>query len=552
MNTLQLAEILFPHIDKDVAYYEEKYPYRTLGSSAKVTRLGPSPTGFIHLGNLYGALIDERLAHSGKGLMFLRIEDTDEKRRVEGAEELLIHSLEYFGIHFDEGVTLEGEVGDYGPYTQSKRVEIYQTIAKDLVRRGIAYPSFQTEEELDAIRAAQEAAKAPTTGYYGEWAADRNLTYKDIVEKLEAGLPWVLRLRSTGDATKAVDFKDAIKGKITVYENNQDVILLKTNGVPTYHFAHVVDDHLMRVTHVVRGEEWLATLPIHLELFDKLGWRAPVYCHTAHLMKLEDGKRRKLSKREDPELSLGFYMETGYFPQAVREYLMILLNSNYEDWRRHNPTKALEEFSFKINKLGTSGALFDMNKLDDVSKNTLVTLSETYIADFLIEWAKQYRKDQVSLLEKHREEVIRLLSIGRKGKKPRKDLVHCQQILDFISYYFDETYAIVDELPENVNNQEAVAILEDYRKTYDPADDNGQWFEKIKAIGEKYDYTGNMRAYRDNPEAYRGNVSHVSTVIRLALTGKRISPDLWEIQQIMGKDKVEKRIASYLQKIQQA
>ncbi len=545
MNTLQLAEILFPHIDKDIAYYEEKYPYRNLGNSAKVTRLGPSPTGFIHLGNLYGALIDERLAHSGQGVMFLRIEDTDDKRKVEGAEQLLIHSLEYFGIHFDEGVTPEGEIGNYGPYTQSKRVEIYQTVAKELVRRGMAYPSFQTEEELSAIRATQEAAKAPTTGYYGEWAADRNLSEKEINDKLEAGLPWVLRLKSDGDSTRALDFKDAVKGKITVYENNQDIVLLKTNGVPTYHFAHVVDDHFMRVTHVVRGEEWLATLPIHLELFNKLGWRPPTYCHTAHLMKLEDGKRRKLSKRKDPELSLGFYMETGYFPEAVREYLMILLNSNYEDWRRQNPTKALEEFPFKINKLGTSGALFDINKLDDVSKNTLVTLSETHIADFLINWAKQYQTDCAELLKQHRDEVIRLLSIGRKGKKPRKDLVHCRQIMEFISYYFDETFALVDELPQNVSVEDAKSILKDYLSTYKPDDDNGKWFEKVKTIGERYQYTGDMRAYKENPDAYRGNISHVSTVVRLALTGKSISPDLWEIQQIMGIDKVQERIRSY-------
>lgn len=437
MDYQQLADWLFPDVTTTIDDLEQRFPKRDLAEGTMITRLGPSPTGFIHIGNLYGALIDERMAHQSGGSFLLRIEDTDDKRKVEGAEELIIRAMEYFGIHFDEGVTLEGDKGVYGPYHQSERVDLYHTVAKVLVAQGKAYPSFATEEDLAKIREEQEAQKL-TTGYYGKWAADRNLTMEEIRTKLDAGEPWTLRLKSMGNPDEARSVADGIRGHVTIHPNNQDFVLLKTNGVPTYHFAHVVDDHFMRVTHVVRGEEWLATLPFHIELFETLGWEHPVYCHTAHLMKIdENGTRRKLSKRKDPEMALSFYEEKGYFPQAVREYIMTLLNSDYEEWRLANPELPLEDFPVHLDKMATSGALFDMVKLEDVSKETLVRISEAEIADFVIAWAQKYHQDIYEVLAPQRDDLVKLLAIGRDGKKPRKDLVNAEQIVQFTKYFFD-------------------------------------------------------------------------------------------------------------------
>lgn len=543
----ELAELLFPHIDKDIEYYEEKYPQRELGKKAKVTRLGPSPTGFIHLGNLYGALVDERMAHLSEGPMLLRIEDTDAKRKVEGSEELIINSLKFFGIEFDEGVTIDGQKGDYGPYRQSDRKDIYQCAAKMLTEKGYAYPSFITEEEMAALREEQEK-EGVNTGYYGKWATDRDLTFDQIKEKIEAGEPWTLRLRSTGDPEIAMKFKDGIRGEITVRQNNLDVVILKTNGIPTYHFAHVVDDHFMRITDVVRGEEWLSTLPIHLELFFLMGWNRPNYNHTAHLMKIEDGgKRRKLSKRKDPELSLEYYMRDGYFPLAVTEYLMTLMNSNFEEWRMKNPDKSYTEFAFKTKNMNSSGALFDLNKLNDISKDVLVKMSVEEILEFMLNWSAKFNKEANELLTKYYDELVQLLSIGRGGKKPRKDLMNCTQIMEFISYYFEEGFEHVDALPERVSKEDAKTILTAYLEGYSAEDDNSQWFDKMKAITDENGFTSNNKEFKKNPEAFKGNITDVSTAIRVAVTGRAQSPDLWNIQQIMGEERVKNRINKFLE-----
>lgn len=542
MDYKQLAERLFPDVTTTVDDLEARYPARDLAEGAMITRLGPSPTGFIHIGNLYGALIDERLAHQSGGRFLLRIEDTDDKRKVEGAEALIIRAMEYFGIHFDEGVTLSGDKGDYGPYHQSERVEIYQAVAKQLVAQGKAYPSFATEEDLAKIREAQEAQKL-NTGYYGKWATDRNLTLEEIEEKLAAGEEWTLRLRAAGNPEETRAIPDGIRGHVTIHPNDQDFVLLKTNGVPTYHFAHVCDDHFMRVTHVVRGEEWLATLPFHIELFETLGWEHPVYCHTAHLMKIdENGTRRKLSKRKDPEMALSFYEEKGYFPQAVREYIMILLNSDYEEWRLANPDTPLEDFPVHLDKMATSGALFDMVKLEDVSKETLVRLDEATIADFVIAWAEKYQPDVASVIAPQRDDFMKLLAIGRDGKKPRKDLMNAEQIVQFTKYFFDEWFTQEDALPENIPAEEAVAILEDYLATYDHTDDNEVWFGKIRTITEERGYAVRPKDYKKNPDAYKGHVGDVSTVVRLAITGRRNSPDIWAIQQVLGEEKTIARV----------
>ncbi|MEE3362353.1 MAG: glutamate--tRNA ligase [Anaerovoracaceae bacterium] len=546
MDHEKLADLLFPEIDKTPEDYENIYPPRELPEGAKVTRLGPSPTGFMHLGNLYGAFVDERLAHQSGGVFYLRIEDTDDKRYVEGAVDVIIDSLEYFGIAFDEGAAKDGEHGAYGPYTQSERGEIYRAMAKYLVKNGAAYPCFMTEEEIASMRETQQKAQA-APGVYGEYAKCRDLSYDDVKERIDAGQSWVLRLRSDGDPDEPAEIKvkDAIRGMLTMPENCQDVVILKANGIPTYHFAHVVDDHLMRTTHVVRGEEWLSTLPIHVELFSKMGWRRPVYCHTAQLMKLdENGNKRKLSKRKDPELRLGYYKEMGYHPAAVREYLLTLLNSNYEEWRASHPDADIDDFPFTTKKMSTSGALFDINKLNDVSKDTLVKISAEDLFAFMLEWAEEYDPETASILRGRESYVGPILDLGRSGKKPRKDFVNAPQMFDYISYFFDERFEIRDEAPEEVRGDEK-AILEKYLETYDQSDDQNDWFGKIRGIAESLGYAARPKDFKKEPDRYKGHVGHVSQVIRIAVTGRAQSPDIWEIQQILGEKRVRERVRAF-------
>lgn len=542
MDYKKLAEILFPNINESVEYYEnEVFPKRDLPVGAKVTRLGPSPTGFIHLGNLYGAFVDERLAHQSGGVFFLRIEDTDEKRKVEGSVEIIISSLRYFGLNFDEGALLDGELGNYGSYYQSKRGKIYQCFAKYLVEQGRAYPCFCTEEELEEIR-KQQVEENVNTGYYGKWAKDRNITLEEVQAHLDNKDEFVIRFKSMGTEEGTFEIEDAIRGSLNIHENYQDIVILKTNGIPTYHFAHVVDDHLMRVTHVVRGEEWLSTLPIHYEIFKALGWEHPVYCHTAHLMKMDDGNKRKLSKRKDPELGLGFYMELGYHPASVREYLLTILNSNYEEWRIQNPDSPTEEFEFTLEKMSNSGALFDLDKLNNIGKDVLLKIPAEEIYEFLLNWAKEHKTEIVEVLETNKDSAIKLLSVGRSGDKPRKDLMYCQQIFEFISYFFDEYFEVVDNYPESIDADEAKNLLSAYIDTYDHNDDQSQWFDKIRVIAQENGYAAKPKDYKKNPDMYKGHVGDVSSVIRIAIVGRATSPDVWELQQIMGEEKVRRRI----------
>lgn len=542
MDYKRLADMLFPNTTKTISFYEETvFPKRGLNAGAKVTRLAPSPTGFIHLGNLYGALVDERLAHQSEGVLILRIEDTDDKRKVEGAVETIITSLKFFGLQFDEGATIDGEKGNYGPYYQSNRVEIYHTVAKYLVEIGRAYPCFCTEEELEELKKEQESLNV-NTGYYGKWARDRELSLEEIQKNLDSNKSYVLRFKSMGSQEKTFEISDAIRGELSLTENYQDIVLLKANGIPTYHFAHVTDDHFMRVTHVVRGEEWLSTLPIHFELFKTLGWELPVYCHTAHLMKIDNGVKRKLSKRKDPELGLEYYMKLGYHPAAVREYLLTIQNSNFEEWRIENPQADIDEFEFSLNKMSKSGALFDLDKLNDISKNVLARIPAEEIFDFLLNWSREYKKEIESLLTSNRDSVIKLLSVGRDSAKVRKDLMYCEQIFEFISYFFDDYFKVVDKYPANIDDVEAGKLLVAYLETYDHSDNQEQWFAKIREITAKNGYAEKPKDYKKNPEMYKGHVGDVSTVIRIAVVGRETSPDLWEIQQIMGEEKVRNRI----------
>ena len=547
MDNKLLADILFPDVSKTVEDLEKRYPERN--TKGNITRLGPSPTGFIHLGNLYGAYVDERLAHlTDGGVIILRIEDTDDKRKVEGAEKLLIEALKEYDIEFDEGVTIDGDMGKYGPYHQSERVDIYKTVAKYMVERGYAYPSFVTEEELNEIRTEQEKKKV-NTGYYGDWAKDRNLTAEEIRDKINSGLLWTLRLKSKGNPEETLKIKDGIRKEVVIHPNNQDIVLLKVNKVPTYHFAHVVDDHFMRITHVVRGEEWLSTLPIHIEIFDMLGWMHPLYCHTAHIMKMDGEVKRKLSKRKDPELSLGFYKEKGYFKEAVKEYLMSIINSDFEEWREKNPLIEITEFPFNLNRMSSSGALFDLDKLEHFSKEVISKISEDEIYKRLLNWVKIYKEDMIDEVVQNEDSVKKIIGIGRSDKKPRKDLISCSQIFEFIDYCFDKTYTIKDSLPDEIEPDDAKIILLKYMETLDFNDDKEQWFDKVKAICEKNNYAVKMKDYKKNPENYKGSIVHLTTVIRLSYTGRANSPDIWEIANALGETKVRNRILKYIDEL---
>lgn len=542
MDNKKLAELLFPHIDKTPEEYEKMYPERNLPEGAKVTRIGPSPTGFVHLGNLYNAIIGERLAHQSGGVFFLRVEDTDAKREVEGAVELVISAMEYFGITFDEGVTEnDGTKGEYGPYRQRLRKEIYQCIAKLLVEKGLAYPCFCSEEELTEMREKQISKKL-NFGYYGEWAVCRKLSYDEIKERIERGDEYVLRFRSSGDIENTVEVYDAIRGTLKLQENYQDFVLLKSDGIPTYHFAHVVDDHFMRTTHVVRGEEWLSTLPIHVQVFDALGWKRPIYCHTTVLMKLDGDTKRKLSKRKDPELGLGYYRSEGYLPEAVWEYLLTVLNSNFEEWRMENPDSSVDEFEFTTEKMSTSGALFDMMKFDDISSEIIFKMSPDEIYEKMAAWLNEYDLDFYKLFTRDPELSKKAINVGRDAARPRKDLKNWRQAAKFLSIYYDESLKIEDSFPENVCDEDKAEIIKRYIDGYNHNDDNSEWFQKIRDIANDMGYAVKPKDYKKNPELYKGSITDVSNVIRVALTGKTSSPDLWEICHIIGEASMRKRL----------
>ena len=546
MDYNKLADLLFPDVVNTPEFYEEKFPYRKLPNKAEVTRMAPSPTGFIHLGNLYSALADERIAHRNGGVFYLRIEDTDEKRKVDGAVELIIDTLKYFDIEFDEGAGFEEnpEKNAYGPYFQRQRVDIYHAYAKSLVQRGLAYPCFCTEEELDAVRAKQEEEKV-LTGYYGEYAVCRDMSMEEIEANLAAGKSYVLRLRSQGDPEKEITFVDEIKGEIKLPENIHDIVLLKRDGIPTYHFAHAIDDHLMRTTVVVRGGEWLASAPIHYELFHVLGFKMPKYAHTAHLMKFDEetGGKRKLSKRKDPELSLDYYRQDGYHPYCMKVYLLTLLNSNFEEWHEKFPDKDINEFPFSIDKMNQSGALFDKDKLHNICKNELSKLSEDEVYDFLYKWAYEYesKKAPVWFADKEKMLAILRLYMGVGMKRRRKDLIYAKQIFKLVSYFFD-----IEEDDEKddfrLDKEEVKKLLKAYLDSYSHEDDNSVWFDKLKAIADSNGYASDMKAYKAEPEKFKGNVSDVAEVVRIAVTGHANTPDLWSIVHIMGEDQMRQRI----------
>ncbi len=545
IHTTALAALLFPHVTKTPADMEALFPPRNLPEGAVVSRMAPSPTGFVHLGNLVQGLTSERMCHQSGGTLFLRVEDTDAKREVAGAVEVLINSLRHYSIQFDEGATTDGDNGIYGPYRQRQRADIYHVYAKQLVLQGEAYPCFCTEEELSDIRARQEAEKA-NYGYFGKWAVWRDRPIEDIEAALAAGKPWVLRYRSTGSIENKIKFTDLIKGNLELTENDMDHVLLKSDGIPTYHFAHAVDDHLMHTTHVVRGDEWLPTLPFHLQLFRSLGFKPPKYLHIGPLMKMDGESKRKLSKRKDPELALTYYREAGFPVASVYEYLMTVLNSNFEDWRRANPDAPTDNFKFSYKKMNPAGSLFDAAKLRDVSKNVISRMSTDRIYDEVVAWAKDYDEELYTHLTADTAYTKSILSIGRGGKKPRKDFAVLADVRPYLDFFFDDWFKVTDTYPEGFDKADIKAALEDFLKTYDAADDMNVWFDKIKAVAEGLGFAADMKAYKEHPENYRGNVADISMFLRVAVTGRLNSPDMYAVMQILGRERVVARICAMI------
>ena len=542
----ELADLVFPNIDKTPEYYEELYPKRNLPEGAMVTRFAPSPTGFIHVGSLFGANLDRRLATQTNGVCYLRIEDTDGKREVDDGINLVINGLKVFEIEFDEGPKgTEGSNGNYGPYIQSQRKDIYQCYAKSLIEKGLAYPCFCTAEELDVIRERQEKLKI-VPGYYGEFATCRKMSESQMIERIKKGDPFIIRLKSQGSMSRKIRFKDMIRGIIEFPENVQDIVIIKSDGLPTYHFAHAVDDHLMRTTHVIRGEEWISSVPLHVELFKALGFDMPEYIHTPTIMKEEDGSKRKISKRKDPEASASYYKDNGIPKEAVIDYLMNILNSNLEMLRKQNPHADLAEFKVDPHKISSSGALFDLVKLNDVAKNTISFFTADKVYSEGLEWAEEYDKDLAELMKTHAEFTKNILNIERTGTKVRKDIAKWSELRDNLEYLYDEVFfekEHEDEWQSVTDKAEIKAIIDEYMKVYDVDDDKDTWFGKMKDVAEKLGYAREVKEYKQNPENYKGHVGDISTVIRVALTGRKNTPDLYEILKNLGTERIQKRFA---------
>ena len=544
MDYKDLANLIFPDA-KEISYYEEKYPERNLPEGAVVTRFAPSPTGFVHIGGLYQALVARTIAEKTGGVFFLRVEDTDQKREVENGVTGIVNSLKEFDMAPDEGMISDTEeIGNYGPYKQSLRKDIYQAYAKYMIEQGKAYPCFCTPEDLDEIRQKQEAAKL-RTGYYGVWAKCRNLSVEEMAEKIKAGEPYIIRFKSPGREDRKIKHKDVIKGNVDFPENDQDIVIIKADGLPTYHFAHAVDDHLMHTTHVIRSDEWLSSVPLHLQLFHELGFKAPKYAHISPIMKNDNGGKRKLSKRKDPEAAVSYYKEQGVPTDAVKEYLLNIANSTFENWRRANPDKPMEEFDFQLNKMSVSGALFDMVKLLDIGKTVISKMTAEAVYEKALEWAKEYDSELEALLQ-DKEYALKVFGIERGNKKPRKDISKWSEVKENIDYMYDSEFYNKDQeypyQPAISDKEDISKILDLYiKKYYDENDDKQAWFDKIKALAVEMGYAGEVKEFKANPGMYKAHVGDVSTVLRVALTSRTNTPDMYEIMQVLGKDRIAKR-----------
>ena len=553
MNYKDLADLIFPNA-KDISYYEEKYPERNLPEGAIVTRFAPSPTGFVHIGGLYQALVAKLSANKTHGVFFLRVEDTDQKREVENGVTGIVNSLQDFDMAPDEGMISDiEEIGNYGPYKQSLRKDIYEAYAKYMIEQGKAYPCFATPEELEEMRAKQEAAKI-RPGYYGVWAKYRNLPVDEAIEKIKNGEKYIIRFRSPGREDRKIKHKDIIKGNVDFPENDQDIVIIKADGLPTYHFAHAVDDHLMRTTHVIRSDEWLSSVPLHLQLFQELGFKAPKYAHISPIMKNDNGNKRKLSKRKDPEAAVSYYKEEGVPAEAVKEYLLNIANSSFENWKKANPDKKIEDFDFQLNKMSVSGALFDMVKLLDIGKTVISKMTAEEVYEKAYTWAKEYDSELEEML-KAKEYSLKVFSIERGNAKPRKDISKWKEVKNAIIYMYDDKFKKLDleYVDTKITDKNEIAkILKLYlEKYFDINHDKQTWFDKIKELAEEVGYAKEVKMYKQEPEKWPGHVGDISTVIRVALTGRTNTPDMYEIMQTLGEERTKQRIENAIKKMEE-
>ena len=546
MTNRDLANLMYPNVTKTPDDYEKKYPDRNLPEGAVVSRFAPSPTGFVHMGSLLTALIAAKVPKDTKGVFYLRIEDTDGKRSIENGIQGIIDDLDNFDITIDEGVVSESlEKGIYGPYIQTKRKEIYDTYAKYMIENDLAYPCFCSEEELDEIRSIQEKNKE-RIGYYGKYARCRHLSMEEAYDRIKNGEKYVIRLKSHGDFNKKVEVNDLVRGKLEFPENDIDTILIKSDGIPVYHFAHVIDDHLMRTTHILRGEEWISSTPIHLQLFRMLGFKIPKYAHLGLVMKVdEDGTRRKLSKRKDPEAAVSYYHEKGIPVEAVKLYLMTIANSNFEEWLNQNPDKTIDDFKFDFKMMSTSGSLFDIEKLLNISKNYISRLTKEEVYSGLCEWTSEFDSEFYNIIVNYKDYTMDILNIEREQKKPRKDYASYSEIKSQIFYMYDELYSPTGyEWGSITDRKEIMNILNTYMDKYFDVSCKEEWFDNVRKLTDILGYASNMKDYKNNPNNYKGSVADISTVLRVAITSKCTTPDLYVIMKLLGKEKIKKRIAN--------
>lgn len=544
-NTHDLAEIIFPDIKDTIQDLEQRYPLRNLPEGAEVTRFAPSPTGFLHTGSLFTALIAQKYATQSKGVFYVRLEDTDTKREVLGSGKELLDQLAVFNVIPDEGYYGDSEKGNYGPYQQSNRADIYKVVIKDLIIKGRVYPCFCTKEELDSLRAKQEQMKV-NPGYYLEFATCRNLSIEEQIKRIEEGQPYVLRFKSMGNHENKIQVHDLVRGDLEIAENDQDIVVLKGDGLPTYHFAHLVDDHFMRTTCVTRGEEWLSSLPIHVQLFEAMGWTAPKYAHLPVIMKLDNGNKRKLSKRKDDEAAISYFLNDGYPVEAIKEYLFTIVNSNYEEWHRDNKELTLNDFKMTFDKMSLDGALFDLSKLKYFGKEILGSYSGEKMLEEVKKYSEVYQKELYSLIIQDEEYFKEIMSIEKDKENPRKDHEKYSDILPKVAFFYDTYYDLMmnQELQFNPNIDKQVIIdcLKEFADTLNYDVDEQTWFQSLKELALKHKFAGNGKEYKANKDLYLGQVGDVAEMIRIALTGSKQSPNIYYVLRILKSEKVKQRI----------
>ena len=550
VSNQELANIIFPDIKETIEDLEKRYPIRNLAEGAEVTRFAPSPTGFLHTGSLFTSLICRKVATQSGGIFYVRLEDTDTKREIQGSGEQLLSQLKVFDIVPDEGYMGSEDKGSYGPYVQSKRADIYRVAIKYLIEQGRAYPCFCSQAELDDIRSKQEKMKL-IPGYYGQFAKCRFLTNDERATRILAGEPFVIRFKSNGNHIRKIRVNDLVHGNFEIAQNDQDIVIYKSDGLPTYHFAHCVDDHFMRTTTVIRGEEWISSLPIHVELFEAMGWKAPNYAHLPVIMKLDEkGNKRKLSKRLDSEAAVSYFLEDGYPAEALIMYLMTIANSNFEEWIFAHKFEHMEEFEFSFSKMSLEGALFDIGKLNFFAREILAKKNKEEIYSMAVEYASKHNKELLDLINRDPEFFKEIMNIEREKENPRKDYEKFGNLPELIGFFYKENYdkILANPLPfnEKFSKETVVEVLEALRDGLDLNVDEQSWFALMKEIGGKHGFAGNNKEYKANPEAFKGAIGDVAEILRITLTGKKNSPNLYYVMKVLKKDECDRRINSVI------